>query len=289
MDVLTWLRAEWDRVLGFTLIALGAVLLVLGYLGVSNSPYVAEQLSYITSGGLGGLFLLGAGATLLILADLHDEWRKLDRVEAMLAGQPPFPAPVAADNGATAAPGPATVPATNGAAPAGVAPALMVETVPAPEPDRRPAGGTGPGPTAAAVFRRERFSLGLALLLAVAVLFGSWTRASGVDEPKAALAAVAVAIFGLVLVALGAVGSTLTVKRHVQLRKAQLFAPWLLAGASPAPAPAPGVAGGLVVVPGLTRYHRAGCPSVVGLAGRPVAPGTIPAGLAPCHLCEPDG
>ena len=79
MDLMTWLRAEWDRVLGFTLIALGAILLVLGYLGVSDSPYVAEQLSYIASGGLGGLFLLGAGATLLILADLHDEWRKLDR------------------------------------------------------------------------------------------------------------------------------------------------------------------------------------------------------------------
>ena len=57
MDLMTWLRAEWDRVLGFTLIALGAVLLVLGYLGVSDSPYVAEQLSYIVSGGLGGLFL----------------------------------------------------------------------------------------------------------------------------------------------------------------------------------------------------------------------------------------
>ena len=56
---MTWLRAEWDRVLGFTLIALGAVLLVLGYLGVSDSPYVAEQLSYIVSGGLGGLFLFG--------------------------------------------------------------------------------------------------------------------------------------------------------------------------------------------------------------------------------------
>ncbi len=84
MDLMTWLRAEWDRVLGFTLIGLGAILLVLGYLGVSDSPYVAELLSYIASGGLGGLFLLGAGATLLILADLHDEWRKLDRIEHLL-------------------------------------------------------------------------------------------------------------------------------------------------------------------------------------------------------------
>lgn len=84
MDGKSWLRAEWDRVAGFCLIALGALLLVLGYAGVSESPYVAEGLSYIMSGGIGGLFLLGAGATLLISADLHDEWRKLDRVETQL-------------------------------------------------------------------------------------------------------------------------------------------------------------------------------------------------------------
>jgi len=286
MDLMTWLRAEWDRVLGFTLIALGAVLLVLGYLGVSDSPYVAEQLSYIVSGGLGGLFLLGAGATLLILADLHDEWRKLDRVEAMLAGEIPFPmrreTNGVAPSSSGAAPA-ATGPVTVAAAPAGTAPALMVESTIA-EPGPR----SGPsGPTAAAVFRRERFTLGIGLLLAVAVLFGSWAKASGVDEPKPAIAAVAVAVFGLLLVALGAVGSTLTVKRHVQLRKARLFSPWL-APAEKAAAVTPVAPGTLVVAPGLTRYHRAECPSVAGLAVRAVERGGIPGGLAPCHLCDAD-
>ena len=84
MDLKKWLRAEWDRVAGFTLMGLGALCLLLGYLGVSDSPYVAEGLSYVMSGGIGGLFLLGAGATLLITADLHDGWRKLDRVEEAL-------------------------------------------------------------------------------------------------------------------------------------------------------------------------------------------------------------
>ncbi len=84
MDLKTWLRAEWDRVAGYALIGLGALCLLLGYLGVSDSPYVAEGLSYVMSGGIGGLFLLGAGATLLITADLHDGWRKLDRVEQAL-------------------------------------------------------------------------------------------------------------------------------------------------------------------------------------------------------------
>ncbi|HKN92310.1 MAG TPA: hypothetical protein VJ622_18760 [Acidimicrobiia bacterium] len=293
MDLMTWLRAEWDRVLGFSLIALGAVLLVLGYLGVSDSPYVAEQLSYIVSGGLGGLFLLGAGATLLILADLHDEWRKLDRVEAMLSGEIPFPARPQA-NGVSAAPAPAAAsgaPATGptvSAPPATAAPspALMVETTLA-DPEARPGpGASRPGPTAAAVFRRERFTLGIGMLLAVAVLFGSWARASGVDDPKPAIAAVAVAIFGLLLVALGAVGSTLTVKRHVQLRKARLFSPWLAPSEEPIAAPV--AEGALVVAPGLTRYHRAGCPSVAGLAVRPVERRSLPSGLAPCQLCDPD-
>ena len=274
MDLMTWLRAEWDRVLGFGLIALGAVLLVLGYLGVSNSPYVAEQLSYIVSGGLGGLFLLGAGATLLILADLHDEWRKLDRVEAMLAGEIPLPAR-AQTNGAAPAPSPSPAPAPT----ASTGAALMVGVTEGQNAPR-------PGPTAAAVFRRERFSLGIGLLLAVAVLFGSWAKVSGVDQPKPAIAATGVAVFGLVLVAFGAVGSTLTVKRHTQLRKARLFAPWLAADEGPAATPLP--AGSLVTAPGLTRYHRAECPSVTGLAVRTVSRGDVAGGLAPCRLCDPD-
>ena len=92
-------------------------------------------------------------------------------------------------------------------------------------------------------------------------------------------------MFGLVLVALGAVGSTLTVKRHVQLRKARLFSPWL-APEEAAPAVAPVAADTLVVAAGLTRYHRAECPSVAGLAVRPLDRRDIPGGLAPCHLCD---
>jgi hypothetical protein len=286
MDLMTWLRAEWDRVLGFTLIAIGAVLLVLGYIGVSDSPYVAEQLAYIVSGGLGGLFLLGSGATLLILADLHDEWRKLDRVEAMLSGEIPFPSRFQT-NGSTPAPAPAPAPtaAAPAPAPAGAGPALMVETTVAPPGSTRPTG-TPSGPAAAAVFRRERFTLGIGMLLAVAVLFGSWARAANVDQPKPAIAAAGVAIFGLVLVALGAVGSTLTVKRHVQLRKARVFAPFLAPEEIAIAAPV--AAGAVVVAVGLTRYHRAECPSVAGLAVRVIDRRDVPAGLAACHLCDAD-
>jgi hypothetical protein len=85
-DFITWIRAEKDRVGGWGCIAIGAVLLFVGYQGVADSPFVAEEMAYIASGGLGGLFFLGLGATLLLSADLRDEWRKLDRLEHQRSG-----------------------------------------------------------------------------------------------------------------------------------------------------------------------------------------------------------
>jgi hypothetical protein len=67
-----WLRLQWDRAL------------IIGWVGVSSTAYSAEQLPYIISGGIGGIFLLGVGATLWLSADLRDEWRKLDRIEEAL-------------------------------------------------------------------------------------------------------------------------------------------------------------------------------------------------------------
>jgi len=91
MELVTWLRSEWDRVLGWTAIAAAVIALLLGYQGVSDAHFVAKELAYIISGGIGGLLLVAVGATLLISADLHDEWRKLDRIEDALrrpAGSP---------------------------------------------------------------------------------------------------------------------------------------------------------------------------------------------------------
>ena len=87
MELKTWLRMEWDRVLGFALIGLGAIVLYAGYDGVGQSGYVAEQIAYLVSGGLGGIFLLAVGATFLIRSDLHDHWRQLDRIEAAIRAE----------------------------------------------------------------------------------------------------------------------------------------------------------------------------------------------------------
>lgn len=82
------LRAEWDWALGFALIGAGGLMVVVGSVAVTGSAYASDQLSYIISGGLGGLLLLAAGSTLIITAGLSDEWRKLDRLEEAL----PYPA-----------------------------------------------------------------------------------------------------------------------------------------------------------------------------------------------------
>jgi hypothetical protein len=82
------LRAEWDWIVGFGLIAVAGVVLIVTWISVSGSRFVSDQLSYIVSGGLGGLVLLGLGAVLVVTAGLSDEWRKLNRLEDAR----PFPA-----------------------------------------------------------------------------------------------------------------------------------------------------------------------------------------------------
>lgn len=81
MDLAKWLRAQWDRVFAWVCVAAGAIVLIVGWAGVSRYAYPADQLPYIISGGIGGLFLLGLGAMLWLSADLRDEWRKLDEID----------------------------------------------------------------------------------------------------------------------------------------------------------------------------------------------------------------
>jgi hypothetical protein len=84
MEIGKWLRLEWDRALAVVLVIAGIGALIAGWVGVSGSAYTAGQLPYIISGGIGGIFLLGIGATLWLSADLRDEWRKLDCIEDAL-------------------------------------------------------------------------------------------------------------------------------------------------------------------------------------------------------------
>lgn len=63
--------------LGFALVGAGAVVAVLGYLGVSKETEVAFQLPYFASAGIAALMLLGAGAAVLLSGQLQ---RDTDRI-----------------------------------------------------------------------------------------------------------------------------------------------------------------------------------------------------------------
>jgi hypothetical protein len=81
MNVVMWVRLQWDRVGAWVCIGGGVIVLFAGWIGISSKVYPGEELPYILSGGIGGVFLLGLGGMLWLSADLRDEWRKLDRIE----------------------------------------------------------------------------------------------------------------------------------------------------------------------------------------------------------------
>lgn len=84
MELGKWLRVAWDRAAALAVIAVGAVVVIIGWIGVSGEAYPAKQLPFMMSGGVGGIFLLGVGALFWLSSDLRDEWTKLDRIEEAL-------------------------------------------------------------------------------------------------------------------------------------------------------------------------------------------------------------
>lgn len=114
------IRTQWDWVLGYGLMVIAGAVLLLTWVAVSGSRFVSDQLSYLISGGLGGLVLLGFGAVLIVTAGLSDEWRKLSRLEDALA----FPSGEPRTDPATAV-RPARIVATVGL---GVCAAFLVPT-----------------------------------------------------------------------------------------------------------------------------------------------------------------
>jgi hypothetical protein len=80
MDLYRWMRNQWDRTVGLLAALAGLVAIVLGWYGVSGALLPAQQIPYLASGAVGGVFLLGVSATLWLSADARDEWRKLDEL-----------------------------------------------------------------------------------------------------------------------------------------------------------------------------------------------------------------
>ena len=87
MNFIRYARLQWDRVSAVITVIAGALVIILGWIGVSQAALTAQQLPYVISGGIGGLFLLGVGGVLWLSADLRDEWRKLDAIEDLTRQQ----------------------------------------------------------------------------------------------------------------------------------------------------------------------------------------------------------
>lgn len=282
-----FLRAEWDRVAGYGCVAVGLVLLVAGIAGVRTSADVIDEISYLVTGGIGSIFLLGVGSTLLLSADLHDDFRKLhrveqklDRVERLLLAEHPELVEVVA------------LPDAEG--PAGRAGAVAARAGP------RPAG---PEPVTAAratlAVRRGRLFAGIGIAVAAALFVAGALRTTDEASTDHIAGPVGLALGGALLVALVATVMVAQLRASVEGRKATVFGGWLAAGATgrgdaaltavdaAAAQPVAPMVGTVFVAAGQPLYHRAGCQL---LAGRPVVEcdrtGLAP-GTSACGLCEP--
>lgn len=247
---LRWLRLRWDRAAEMALLALSAVVLIATWRSVSRTPFVADQLSYLASGGVAGLFLLAVGLRLRITGDLRDEWHKLDRIEAALKDA--------------------------AVSPTGEALVIL--------PDEN--GRTSERERTRVGSQRGAVALSAAGAVTLALVVFGWWRAAHAGATSSAFVGFAVAAAAGVLLIVEFCAPTLALRRRLGQRKARLLAPFL---AESAEARAVSSGGGrelvVVVAPGLTRFHRQGCPAVAGLAAGFSDPARAAATLEPCELC----
>jgi hypothetical protein len=77
-----WLGRATRPKLGWLLTGLGALAIILGYLGLSRRVLITEQMPYLISGGIGGMALIIVGGVFLATEDIR---RDLDRVASVEA------------------------------------------------------------------------------------------------------------------------------------------------------------------------------------------------------------
>ncbi len=80
-----WVWSSVRPVLGYVFVAIGIVLLLTAYLGVSREVLVAKQIPYLVSGGLFGLAFVTLGSRLLLIEYMRRDACRLDRLERAVA------------------------------------------------------------------------------------------------------------------------------------------------------------------------------------------------------------
>jgi hypothetical protein len=270
VNVLTVLKSQWDRAAAFVCLVAGVIALIVGYHGVAHTKYVPDALAYLISGGLGGIFLLGVGALLYSSADMHDEWRKLDRIEAAILRLSPEQLPTPSDaEGAEPVRSTARVaPTSNGhrTAPVKVGLAQRVTGADAVLPLRLP---------------------GAALAVALLCGFLAWYHAAHVAGQRAAYNSTAwatlVVVFavGAVAVQAGVGKRRLQVRRRALLRRFDTGEPVAVATVR---REIPD--GRLLVIAGGRFAHAAHCAMLHGEATTEVDPFALPDGVTRCAICS---
>lgn len=80
-----WVGKATRPVIGWVLLAVGALIILIGWIGVSGTPVVAKQIPYVVSGGIGGVLLAILGAYFLGTEELRKDSGRLDRLERQVA------------------------------------------------------------------------------------------------------------------------------------------------------------------------------------------------------------
>jgi HAMP domain-containing protein len=79
-----WVGRAVRPYVGWILVGIGALAILIGYLGISREALVAKQMPYLISGGIFGLALVALGTFYLATEELRRDSRRLDRLERMV-------------------------------------------------------------------------------------------------------------------------------------------------------------------------------------------------------------
>lgn len=77
-------RLDWRQVSGVTLALAGVVMVSLAWLGISGTISQTSQLSYLTSGGIGGMVVIAIGSVLFMSYEHIEDRRAIAALEARL-------------------------------------------------------------------------------------------------------------------------------------------------------------------------------------------------------------
>lgn len=79
-----WVSRATRPVVGWILVGIGAVMIIIGYLGVAHQVLVAKQIPYLVSGGILGVAVVGLGVMFIATEQVRHDADRLDRLERMV-------------------------------------------------------------------------------------------------------------------------------------------------------------------------------------------------------------